>query len=100
MLSLLCRLSGSALGIIVRRDDAAAGNFKSVHDDEAAGGDDFRMHVERHRALGAQGQFRHFVAADENFDRRAEMVSSVEESMTFSMDSISHSTSWVASLSL
>ena len=69
MLWLFCRLSAVRRGIIVRRDDAAAGNFKSVHDDKPARGDDFRMNVKGDRAFGAQGQFGHFVAADEGFRR-------------------------------
>src|SRR5581483_9892232 len=43
----------------------AAGDFETIDDDEAAGGDDLGMGVEGDRAFGLERQFRDLVAADE-----------------------------------
>ena len=87
MLWLFCRLSAVRRGIIVRRDDAAAGNFESVHNHKPARGDDFRMDVKGDRAFGAQESIRPLRCGRRRFPAR-EMVSSVEESMMRSMESI------------
>ena len=78
-MSLLCRRVRGAPRIIVVRHDAAAGHFEAVHNHKPPVGDDFRVRVKRDRALGADGQFGHFVPADKDFVVVArEMVSSVE----------------------
>src|SRR5581483_956673 len=61
----LVQAVGGAAGIIVLGHDAAAGDFETIDDDEAAGGDDLGMGVEGDRAFGLERQFRDLVAADE-----------------------------------
>jgi hypothetical protein len=94
----LLQAVGRAPGIIVRRHDAAAGHFESVHDHKPPGGNDFRMVSKATGRLVRKVNSATSLRPEFSFPRG--MVSSVEESITRSMESISHSTSWVASLSL
>ena len=63
----LLQAVGAATGIIIRGNDAAAGNFKSVHNDKASGGDYFRVNIKGNGPARVQGQFRDFIATDEHF---------------------------------
>jgi hypothetical protein len=65
---------------------------------EAAGRDDLGDGVEGQGPTGLEGEFAHLMAADEHLVVVAGDRGQVEASITFSMLSISHSASWVASL--